>query len=85
MHFMGRDVLKWLVLKEKIENLQQQQKWTGDSLAGLRRCQQDYGTTPKAEFERVTAQAVKHLREMSRESVELRIQKEAIEKKVGLE
>ncbi len=42
MELSNKDLLRWMILKEKIKGLNQQIKWTGDSIVSLERCQEDF-------------------------------------------
>lgn len=88
MTLSTEDLAKLMILKEKIESVQQQQKWTGDSLAGLKRIHRwklkfkEDDDEREAKIKRITTEAEGHLRDMNRELKELWAQKEAIEEKV---
>ena len=89
MELSAKDLLKWLILKEEIENLKQQQRWTSDSIVSLERTYEDYrnlGTSLTKEYVvKARKTANKDLRNMNRELLELWAQKRAIEKKVRTE
>ena len=85
---MGTDLLKWMILKEKITSLHRQQKWTSDSIVSLERHYEDFGHLVtgliKEDVVKARKYANKDLRDMERELKGLQAQKEAIEEKARL-
>ncbi len=75
------DLLTWLILTEKIKNLKQQQKWTGDSITSLQRCQDDFDNINVMKLAHARERAEGDIADMAHEINQLQKHLESIEKR----